>query len=123
MTATTKYRVVPNGRYSTGSLTKEIGSTGQREKFGEVMDDFLADWKTTHAKVKTVDRMVKNSPLIGGALRLAVEMSIRKVDWFFTSEIGPDDPDLELVQEAFDNLTHSWADFISDAVLDRKSVV
>jgi hypothetical protein len=117
MTATTKYRVVPNGRYSTGSLTKEIGSTGQREKFGVVMDDFLADWKTTHAKVKTVDRMVKNSPLIGGALRLAIEMSIRKVDWFFTSEIGPDDPDLELVQEAFDNLTHSWADFISDAVL------
>lgn len=117
MTTAAKYRVESNGRYPTGPLTKEIGATGQREKFGVVHDDFLADWKTTHAKVKTVDRMVKNSPLIGGALRLAIEMSIRKVDWFFTSDLGPNDPDLELVQEAFDNLTHSWADFISDAVL------
>lgn len=117
MEQTAQYRVESNGRYQPGTLTKDIGATGQREKFGVVMDDFLADWKTTQAKVKTVDRMVKNSPLIGGALRLAIEMSIRKVDWFFTSELGPDDPDLELVREAFDNLTHSWSDFISDAVL------
>lgn len=119
MTTATKYRVEKNGsgRYPTGPLTKDIGAGGAREKFGIVHDDFLDDWKTTQKKVKTVDRMVKNSPLIGGALRLAVEMSIRKVDWFFTSDLGPDDPDLELVQEAFDNLTHSWADFISDAVL------
>ncbi len=113
-----EYRVNgSNGRLPTGSLTKDIGASGQRERFGIVMDDFLDDWKTTQKKVKTVDRMVKNSPLIGGALRLAIEMSIRKVDWFFTSELGQDDPDLELVNEAFNNLTHSWADFISDAVL------
>jgi len=104
-------------RPSRGNLTKEIGSSGQRERFGIVHDDFLSDWKTTEAKVKTVDRMVKNSPLIGGALRLAIEMSIRSVDWFFTSENGEGDPDLELVREAWANLTHSWNDFISDAIL------
>ena len=62
----TKYRIQSNGRISRGALTKEIGVNGQRERFGLVMDDFLQDWKTTQAKVKTVDRMVKNSPLIGG---------------------------------------------------------
>lgn len=119
MEQVTEYRIESNGngRASRASLTKDIGATGQREKFGITMDDFLDDWKTTQKKVKTVDRMVKNSPLIGGALRLAIEMSIRKVDWFFSSELGPDDPDLELVNESLNNLSHSWNDFISDAVL------
>lgn len=111
------YRVTSNGNIPKGSLTKEIGSSGQRERFGIVQSDFLTDWRTTQAKVITVDRMVKNSPLIGGALRLAIEMSIRKVDWFFTSGLGSDDPDLDLVQRSMDNLTHSWTDFISDIVL------
>lgn len=106
-----------NGTVSSRALTQGIGATSQRDKFHIVQDDFLDDWKDLQAKVKTINRMVKNSPLIGGALRLAIEMSVRQADWFFSSDNGEDDPDLELVNEAWDNLSHSWNDHISDAML------
>jgi len=100
-----------------GGLTSDIGASGLSEFGGRIQDDFLPDWRTTQDKVKRVEQMLKNSPLLGGALRLAVEMSIRQVDWVFVSENGDDDPDLELVRESFANLSHSWGDHIADAVL------
>lgn len=97
-------------------LTRELGSAGLDAWGGYVQEDFLEDWRSTRKKVESVEEMLFNSPVIG-ALRLAVEMPIRDVDWQFTSTEGEDDPRLELVQEAFDNLSHSWNDHISEALL------
>jgi len=109
-----KYR---NGKSSAAALTQGIGATSQRDRFHIVQDDFLDDWKDLQSKTKTVNRMVKNGPLIGGAVRLAFEMSVRQVDWFFTSDRGSQDRDLDLVERSFNNLSHSWNDHISDAML------
>jgi len=60
--------------------------------------------------------MLRNSPVIG-ALRMAIEMPIREVEWQFISEEGEEDPRIELLNEALANMTHSWNDHIVDALL------
>jgi hypothetical protein len=95
--------------------TSDIGSTGLQESWGQIRDDFLREWRGAE-KVKRVDEMLKNSPVIG-ALRLAIEMPIRGISWEFTSEEGEDDPRLELLNAARANLSHSWNDHIVEALL------
>lgn len=97
------------------SITKDIGHSGLETRFGRPNDDFLLEWRGRE-KVKRIDEMVKNSPVIG-ALRLAIEMPIRNIDWQFTSEEGPDDPRLELLTAARKNLSHSWNDHVTAALL------
>lgn len=97
------------------SPTTDIGATGLETRFGRPSDDFIQEWYGDQ-KVKRVTEMLKNSAVIG-ALRLAIEMPIRNIDWQFTSEEGPDDPRLELLEAARANLSHSWNDHVVAALL------
>ena len=72
-------------------MTQDIGNTGLQETWGQIQDDFLTEWRGKD-KVKNVDEMLRNSPVIG-ALRMAVEMPIRDVSWQFVSDEGEDDPE------------------------------
>lgn len=102
-------------RQTTSSLTGDLGHTGLYESYGVINDDFLREWKGGE-KVKRVDEMMRNSPIIG-ALRLAIEMPIRNIEWTFESDDGEDDPRLELMEASIDNMTHSWHDHLLEALL------
>lgn len=97
------------------SLTNDIGSTGLGETWGQVQDDFLREWRGRE-KVRNIDEMLRNSPVVG-ALRLAIEMPIRDIDWYFVSDEGDEDPRVQLLNDAWANMTHSWPDHLVDALL------
>jgi hypothetical protein len=102
-----------NGRQS---ITREIGSTGLDEWGGYVNEDFLAEWATLTKRVEAVEEMLHNSPVIGG-LRLSVEMPIRDIEWQFVSDEGEDDPRLDLLNDAWANMSHSWNDHVIESLL------
>jgi hypothetical protein len=92
----------------------EIGSPGLAEFSGQIQADFLREWRGKEA-YKRANEMRLNSPIVG-ALLLSVEYSIRKVDWFFSSDQGHDDPRLALLNEAREAMSLSWNDHIAEAV-------
>lgn len=103
------------GRRRLG-LTRDIGATGLEEVFGRINEDFLTEWKDVDKKVKQVTEMLSNSAAVG-ALRLAIELSIRDMGWHFTDEDGEDTERLRLLNESWDAMSHSWNDHIQEAIL------
>lgn len=97
------------------NLTNDIGSTGLNDGWGQIQDDFLREWRGRE-KVKNIDEMLRNSPVVG-ALRLAIEMPVRDIDWQFVSDQGDDDPRVQLLNDALDNMSHTWQDHLIDALL------
>ena len=95
-------------------LTQDIGATGLAETWGYIKDDFLSEWQGTE-KWKRIDEMIKNSPVVA-AIRLAIEMSIRSAEWYLEGE-DENPRAFELVDEAWQNMSHSWNDHVSDAML------
>jgi len=93
--------------------TKDIGQTGLLEFSGQIQEDFLKELRGKEA-YKRYNEMRLNSPVIG-ALLLANEQAIRGVEWTFTSE-QENDPRIELLDEARENLSHSWNDHIIEAL-------
>lgn len=98
-----------------GSLTKDVGATGLDQTWGYLQDDFDNNWNGTK-KVELVDEMIRTSSAIG-ALRFAIEMSLRAVDWFYESDLGQDDPRLEFSEMARGGMSMSWEEHISDALM------
>ena len=97
-------------------IYQDIGDTGLNTTgWGEIGDEFLHEWRGAGEKARRVREMLYNSPVIA-ALRLAVEMPIRDIDWHFASDSGDDDPRLMLLNDALAAMTHSWNDHISDAL-------
>lgn len=97
-------------------LYQDVGDTGLNTTgWGEIGDEFLREWQGAGEKAKRVREMLYNSPVIA-ALRLAVEMPIRDIDWYFVSDEGEDDPRLALLNDALEAMTHSWDDHITDAL-------
>lgn len=98
-------------------LTRDLGHTGiSLSGWGEIGGEFLTEWRGTQNKAKRVKEMLMNSPTVA-ALRLAIEMPIRDIDWEFISDLGEDDPRLELLNDALDNMSYSWNDHVIDALL------
>lgn len=99
-----------------GALTRDIGATGlDGASWGYINEDFLTEWRGQE-KVKGVTEMLYNSPVVA-ALRLAIEMPVRDIDWTFVSDDGPDDERVQLAEDALDNMSYSWQDHIVDALL------
>ena len=97
-------------------IYQDIGDVGLNTTgWGEIGDEFLNEWRGAGEKARRVREMLYNSPVIA-ALRLAVEMPIRDIDWYFASDDGEDDPRLALLNDALAAMTHSWNDHISDAL-------
>jgi hypothetical protein len=98
------------------NLYRDIGDTGLNQTgWGEIGDEFLREWQGAGEKARRVREMLYNSPVIG-ALRMAVEMPIRDIDWHFVSDEGDEDPRLVLLNDALDAMSHSWEDHITDAL-------
>jgi len=97
------------------AITNDLGWSGLETRYGRPSDDFLTEW-TGDNKVKKITEMLKNSAPVG-ALRMAIEMPVRQIDWTFSSEDGDDDPRLDLLRESLANLSHSWNDHIVSALL------
>lgn len=91
----------------------EIGSTGLAEFSGQIADDFLRELRGKEG-YKRFDEMRRNSPVIH-AMLTAIEQSVRKCEWEFASD-DEGDPRVELLNEARENMSHSWNDHISEAL-------
>lgn len=103
---------------ANGNMTQDIGATGLNETWGQIRDDFLTEWNGRQ-KVERVEEMLKNSPVIG-ALHLANEMPARTASWFFSNDnipVGQSDRGLDILERSLENLTTSWNDHISEALL------
>lgn len=92
----------------------EIGKTGLLEFSGQIQEEFLKELRGREG-YKRFNEMRNNSPIVGAVL-LANEQSIRRVEWNFTSDNGDNDPRLELLEAARDNLSLSWNDHISECL-------
>ena len=98
------------------ALYSDLGDTGLNTNgWGEIGDEFLREWQGAGEKAKRVREMLSNSATVG-ALRLAVEMPIRAIEWQFVSDDGEDDPRLALLNDARAAMSHSWEDHITDAL-------
>lgn len=101
--------------------SKETGYTGLLEFNGQIQDDFLREFRGKEA-YKRYDEMRRNSPIIGAGLS-AIEYTIRNMSWEFSAEdnnYGEDetmeDPRVQLLEDAKENMSHSWNDFISEVL-------
>jgi hypothetical protein len=93
---------------------QELGSTGLSQFSGQINEDFLREMRGKEG-YKRFQEMRKNSPIIK-ALLLANELSIRKISWEFASDDGEEDPRVELLNAARDNMSTSWNDFITEVL-------
>lgn len=92
----------------------ETGKTGLFQFSGYVFEDFLREFHGREA-YKRFHEMRLNSPVVG-ALLTAIEQSIRKVTWTFTSEEGPADPRLEILENSMRHMTTSWGEHVMEAL-------
>jgi hypothetical protein len=92
----------------------EIGRTGLAEFSGQIHEDFKRELRGKDA-YKRYDEMRRNSPVIGGMI-VAIENSVRQVDWEFHSEEGEEDPRLEFLNTNFSVMTHNMNDHVIEAL-------
>lgn len=93
--------------------TGEIGSNALAQWSGVIQADFLRELRGIEG-YRRFNEMRLNSPIIG-AMLYAIEMAIRSVTWNYTGD-GDDDPRVEFLEEARENMRHSWNDHISEAL-------
>ena len=92
----------------------ELGYVGLSQWSGRISEDFLREWQGKEG-YKRANEMRLNSPTVN-ALLTAIKLSIRKAKWQLTSTEGDEDPRLELVQMALDNMSYSWNDHIAQVL-------
>lgn len=108
------YAASPNGSTPTaGSLPPEVGASGLKYSWGYVQEEFLTELSSSAARYRIFNEMRSNDPVIGGAL-LATELSVRRIDWRFDGD--DTDPRKEFLEGAFADMSHSWADHLSEAL-------
>jgi len=81
------------------------GSTGLKIWSGTIQEDFLRELRFPNA-YNLYNEMRLNSPVIG-AMLLSAQQSIRGIKWTFTSDLGEDDPRLEISKKSWDNIDHN----------------
>lgn len=91
----------------------EIGFTGLVEYNGQIKDDFLKEFHGKEA-YKRFNEMRLNNATIGAGL-LAIEYIVRSMSWEFTSD-EENDPWRDIAEEAWNNMSQSQNDFISEAI-------
>lgn len=94
----------------------EIGTTGLKQYSGRINEEFLRQLRGIRAE-KAFSEMAANDATIGGIL-FAVEMLLRSVTWrtepFDESESAIEQA--EFVDEVFEDMSHTWEDFISEVL-------
>jgi hypothetical protein len=93
------------------SLT-EVGVSGLQYSSGIVTEEFLTDLQGTNA-AKVYREMRDNDPVIG-AMMFAVEMMIRQAEWEVKPVEGVTDEQVEFLDGAFNDMSHTWQDALSE---------
>jgi len=96
---------------------KEVGDTGLQIYSGIIQQEFLKDLRISGnaGGYKVYDEMRRNSPVIGALLN-ATYQAVMAADWAITSEDGEEDPRLELVNAALDNMDFTLREHIYEAL-------
>jgi hypothetical protein len=101
-----------NSQTLTTDLTQEIGTTGLRQYGGFVLEEWLRQLQGRKA-AQAFREMMDNSPVVG-AILFAIEWLARGVEW--RVEPGADNAVAEFVESCMDDMSHTWPDFISEAL-------
>lgn len=97
---------------STNVGYNELGRTGLKHASGYLYEEFLLQLQGQRG-VRVYTEMSENSPIIG-AMLFAVEALLRSVDWMV--EPAEDEEAAEFIETCMDDMSHSWADFVSEAL-------
>jgi len=112
--ATKKPRKVSSRVFRT-----EIGKSGLKwSQYGYISQDFLPQL-TGSRGIKIYQEMVDNDAVIGGCL-YGIRQILREARWSVKpadpNKKLEDDEDAQFLEENMRGMTHSWADFISEAM-------
>lgn len=88
----------------------EIGTTGLRHYGGFVVEEWLAT--LAGRRGAWVYREMADNDSVIGAILFAIDMLVRSVEW--TVIEGGDPAAAELVESCMDDMSHTWADFVSE---------
>ena len=91
----------------------EVGVSGLQVWSGRIQEDFLRNLRWPDA-FKIYNEMRLNSPTVG-ALLAGIELSIRGIDWTWTSE-DETDPRIRILEDASEAMSHNMLDHISEAL-------
>lgn len=94
----------------------ELGVTGTRISAGLVFEERIGRL-TSERMRETYRQMADNDPVVG-AILLAIEQTLRSVDWRVDPEDGSDQArrDADFVWECMHDMSHTWQDFVSDVL-------
>lgn len=94
----------------------ELGRTGLKHFSGTLYEEWLPQLQGDRG-VKIYTEMRDNSPVIG-AMLFAIEHLLRSVDWYVepASDAVPDQEAADFISSCMDDMTHTWEDFISEAL-------
>ena len=95
----------------------EVGVSGLKQSAGHVQEEFLRELKGERA-ARFYREMADNSPVIGGLL-LGYREVATHLDWRIEEPEEASERDkkaVEFIQEAFEDMEHSWESFLSQAL-------
>lgn len=90
----------------------EVGTTGLRQYGGFVVEEWLRQLSGRRA-AWAFREIMDNSPVVG-AILFAIEWLARGAEW--RVEPGNDAGTAEFVESCMDDMSHTWGDFISEAL-------
>lgn len=108
----------PNGRRKVSKAAanlSEIGVTGLSYNSGMVMEEFHPNLQGSNA-IRVYEEMSSNDPTVGASLSV-IDMMIRRVTWTVERNKdgdGADEKAFDLVESAFDDMSHPWSDYVSE---------
>jgi hypothetical protein len=110
----TKYYPAP--AVISSNPTEELGVSGFRTAAGVIYEERLTRL-TPERMRETFRQMVDTDPVIG-AIMLAIEQTMRSVEWKVDPEDESDQAkrDADFIYECMDDMSHTWQDFISDVL-------
>jgi len=100
-----------NGQEKSAGAFGEIGRAGLKEARGYIFEEFLTELNSPQKRYKLFNEMRQNSPIVAAMLS-AIELSVKGVEWHVEGE----DERTEFVEGAFDDMSHSRAEHISEAL-------
>lgn len=102
--------------FDSGMTFKEVGSAGLRQFSGWVREEFLPQLQGRQA-ARVYREMMDNNATVG-AILFAITQTMREIDW--RVEPASDKPEAqaeaEFVDSLRDDMTHTWEDFIAEAL-------
>lgn len=110
----------PQTRYDRGAgtgLYQEIGRTGLRHWGGFVFEEWLRELQSGRRAAEVYREMMDSDPVVGGMM-YAIEMLVRRVDWFTepASSSQTDQKNAAWHDTVINDINHSWSDLVAEII-------